>query len=335
MQPTKSGGGPHTQAPAGAHSGSPLQVQRPAVQPSALSESQTLPQLPQLFRSEVVFAHVPEQHWSVPAQTRPHAPQFPTSVLMLAQVPEQQRWLAEQPGPVPQPHVPIRHVSPAAHAGEQGTSAVHDPPMHASPGAHAFPQKPQLVVLVPVSTHEVPQQVAPLVQVPDPHLQVPSSHTSSPVQAGEQGVTTHAPSTHSSPGAQRMPHPPQLAGLLSTSTHAPPQQISVPVHAGPVPQRQTPVLQTLPRGTQFTPQVPQSRRLLVTLAHAPIQHIRPPSHPVSGAHSATHAPPRQTVIAGQVIGQPTPTPPSVAGGVPVSGIVPSVGDAPPSSKPPP
>lgn len=94
------------------------------------------------------------------------------------------------------------------------------------------------------------------------------------------------------------------------STQRPSQQSSVPVHAGPAPQRHSPPAHTLPRPSQLLPQVPQSVSALIVFTHAPSQHVRPPSHGSSGEHVATQAVPRQTVPEGQLIGH---IPPSRAG----------------------
>lgn len=333
MHPRNNGAGPQMQGPAGMHSGSPSHMQRPDAHSFAVSEPQARPQLPQLLASDWVLVQTLAQQASLPPQVRPHAPQLAMLARVSTQVPVQQVWPVAQPGPVPQPHVPILHVSPAAHAGEQGTSAVHDPPMQASPVPHTLPQTPQFLVSVAVTTHEVPQQVPPAAHMPEPHRQTASTHTSSPTQAIGQGVTAHIPSTHSSPGSQRVPQPPQFAGLVRTSTHTPPQQISVPVHAGPVPHRQSPVEHTFPRGEQFAPHVPQSRRLLSRLTHAPMQHVRPPPQGSSGEHAATQAAPRHTLPMGQDIVQPIP-PPSV-GGTAESVVDPSTGGGSPASSPPP
>ena len=107
------------------HSGPPLHVHEPASQPSAVAESQRLPQVPQLLRSLVVSTQVPLQHCSRPPQVRPQAPQFAT-LSRLAHDPPQHARPAPQVAPAPQRQTPPMHVSPAGQP--PGHVAWHVPP---------------------------------------------------------------------------------------------------------------------------------------------------------------------------------------------------------------
>jgi hypothetical protein len=101
---------------------------------------------------------------------RPHAPQLPTLDEVSVQVPVQQTCVPTQAEPPPQRQVPATHVSPARHAGSQGTSSVQPPARHTRPAPHTFPQVPQLEVLVCTSTHAPPQHACPALQAaPAPH----------------------------------------------------------------------------------------------------------------------------------------------------------------------
>lgn len=234
---------------------------------------------------------LPEQHWNVPLHVRPHAPQLPTSVIGLMQRPSQHCCPPAHAAPLPHRQVPTVQVSPGPHAGEHGTSVVQVPPMHTAPPVHGLPHIPQFIPSVDVSTHEVPQQVAPAVHAPAaPQRHTESTHVASPVHAGVHGSATHMPLSQICPVPHGCPQPPQFASSLRTSAHIPPQQISLPVHTGPVPHRHSPAAHTLPRPMQFRPHIPQSSNVFVKLTHAPEQHVRPPPHVLSGSHAVTQLP---------------------------------------------
>ena len=77
----------------------------------------------------------------------------------------------------------------------------------------------------------------------------------------------HTPEQQLSVAAQAFPHLPQLPTLDDVSTHVPPQQTWVPVHAAPAPQRHAPAAQVSPvrhAGSQGTSSV-----------HPPAKHTRP------------------------------------------------------------
>lgn len=165
------------------HSDPPPQVHEPFVHPSVTSESQVRPQLPQLFLSERVFLHVPEQHSSVPGHTRPQAPQFAT-VFTFVQVPLQHCSAAEQaraPVPVPQRHCDPEQVVPAGQLTVQ--LVTHVPPVHTWPLEHAAP--------VP-QRHTPPTQTSPV-----PHAGV---HATGPVSVTAASVPPSLDVTNASVG---------------------------------------------------------------------------------------------------------------------------------------
>ena len=116
-----------------------------------LSDVQALPQLPQLaiVCSEVqkpLQEAVPLGHWQVPfTQILPllqivlHEPQLLESVFRLAQAPLQIVWLLEQ--------------------------VIQEPAAQAAPDAHLWPQKPQLLLSVCLSTQILLQAAWPPVQL--------------------------------------------------------------------------------------------------------------------------------------------------------------------------
>jgi hypothetical protein len=284
----------------------------------------------------VVLVHTLEQHCSLPEHTRPHAPQCPTLVARFTHSPEQQRRLAVHGADDPHRHAPATHVSPMPQAGEQGTSVVHDPLRQTCAPVHAVPHAPQCAVLVLVSTHAAPQHAWPAAHAaPAPHWQTPSTQLSPVAHAGLHAGATQAPATHSSPVAQRVPHPPHAIASVCVSAQRASQQ-SVPVaHGSAAPQRHVPTEHTLPRPSQTAPHAPQSLSELSVLTQPPPQHVRPPSQGSSGEHCATHVVPRQTVPAGHAEGQRSP-PASSRGDVPSIGVRASKpGSTPASGSPPP
>ena len=167
------------------HAGPPPQVHAPDVQPSAVSPH-ALPQEPQWLTVTFVLMQVPLQQLSVDGQTRPQAPQFATSLpLTLVHVPSQQDWVAPQAAPVPHLHTPPTQLSPALHAGSQGTSSVHVPDTHVRSPSQTMPHPPQLFGSVSVLMHAPPQHPVPAPQgSPPPHLQAPSTQVSPAAHAG-------------------------------------------------------------------------------------------------------------------------------------------------------
>jgi hypothetical protein len=261
---------------------------------------QTSPQVPQLFSSRARSKHAPPQQlwpaghgspqavqfasetgmhalaqhsWSAPHAV-PHAPQLLASFGV--QVPPQQSSSDAHAFPhVPQlagsldmsTQEPAQHVMPidaqssvqAMHVIDAGSA--HVPPQQLSPAVQALPHMPQFSMLTRVSAHVPPQHVRP-----SPHTlpHVPQ-FASSPV------VSAQAPSQHSwSP--HPAPHSPQCVWLDSSSTHAPPQQVSPSPHARP----QVP---------QFTSSVLRSK----PLSTAPSQSLSRPSHTSIIGVGAMHA----------------------------------------------
>ena len=152
-----------------------------------------------------------------------------------------------------------------------------------APAAQTFAHAPQLRLLVDVST----QVVAP----PAP------GHAVCPVaQPGWQ-----APFTHSLPGPQRIPHPPQSTGSLDGSTHSEPHRVV------PAEQVHSPATHEAPAG-QVVPHAPQSKGLLVRSTHAFAQSVLP------FAHSVVQTPAEQTLPGVHI----SPQTPQLAGSLSVS-----------------
>jgi hypothetical protein len=126
-------------------------------------------------------------------------------------------------------------------------------------------------------------------------------------------VLMHTPEQQLSVPAQVRPHAPQLPTLDDVSTHDPPQQTWVPVHAAPAPQRHAPAAHVSPvrhAGSQGTssvhppakqtrpashtlPQVPQFEALVCTSTHAPPQHAWPAMHAGPAPHWQVRVVPSQ------------------------------------------
>jgi hypothetical protein len=125
----------------------------------------------------------------------------------------------------------LRQIWPAAQ-GRPSVPQVHAVPEHALAvmGSHAFPHVPQFMKLrserpsVPEGTlrftHVVPQQ------------RCVEGHEGEHAPGGPRSMLgtepsfigmplTHDPTRQSWPGAQRIPHPPQLFASVATGTHTP------------------------------------------------------------------------------------------------------------------
>lgn len=270
------------------------QRQPPPTQRSATVVSQTLPQPPQLARSDAVSTHRPEQHDSPAAQHVAPQTVAPagqqrnveplerhTSPSAQAAVPHRQAPITHRsfsPQACPQPpqwsvldvmfvHAPSQQASPAA----QIEPPHEQPPMmHDSPGPHAVPHAPQCRVSLITSTQLVPQHVSP-----SPH-------------GGEHSTRTQIPSAHVSSAAQACPHEPQLAGSVVVSTQAVPQQVRPASQPPQGSGMQIPVRHTWPAG-QAAPQAPQFVALSCRFAHpAPGQHVVPAAQ--AAAPSQVQAP---------------------------------------------
>jgi hypothetical protein len=88
---------------------------------------------------------------------------------------------------------------------------------------HAVKQSPQCIASVLVFT------------------QTPEQSVAAPVH-----VIAHEPKSQRAPDGHAMPHPPQLRGSLSKSTHVAPHGICVPVHTGGPPPVHVPMEQSAP-----------------------------------------------------------------------------------------
>ena len=87
--------------------------------------------------------------------------------------------------------------------------AVHAPALQTCPAAQALPQAPQLVALVPTSTHVPEQSICP---------------------AGHITAGRHAPIAQVCPIGQAIPQAPQLLLSVCVLTHVPEQSVWPPVH---------------------------------------------------------------------------------------------------------
>jgi len=212
------------------------QRQAPPAQRSATVVSQTVPQPPQLARSDAVSTQRPEQQdWPgaqhvAPQTVAPAGQQRNVAPLARHTSPSAQAAVPHKQAPIahrsfsrqacPQPpqwavldvmfvQAPPQQASPAA----QIAPPHEQPPMmQDSPGPHAVPQVPQCSALLIRSTQLVPQQVSP-----SPH-------------GGEHSRRTQMPSAHRSSAAQACPHEPQLAGSVAVSTQEVPQQVRPAAH---------------------------------------------------------------------------------------------------------
>ena len=138
------------------------------------------------------------------------------------------------------------------------------------------------------------------------------------VPAGQLTVqgTVHVPPTHERPAAQAMPQRPQFAAFVLVSTQPPPQQVCVPVHAVPAPQRHVPDTHVSPvshAGVHI--EAPVSRTGPVSRGGAPVSGIAPLSGlgPVSGTGPVSRgngASMPITYASGGVVGRPASRPPS-------------------------
>jgi hypothetical protein len=213
--------------------------------------SQTLPQLPQLFLSTLVFVQLPR-----PASTSPHI------------------W--KPPG---QAHIELIQISPAPHCfphapqlaglfvtlvqtGGMPQSVVfaghaQAPPMQTVPPVQAMPHPPQLFGSVFVSTQAPVQSV------------VPAGHMVVQVIA-QTCIEVHI-----------VPQPPQFCGSVFVSTQTPPQSV-------PTAQPHMPPLQTCPP-THLVPHPPQLFGSLLVFTHAPPHMTCMVGHPVFVQAPATQA----------------------------------------------
>jgi hypothetical protein len=129
----------------------------------------------------------------------------------------------------------VRSVQPEVHTVN---GQLQTPEEQVSFGSlHTFPQAPQFCVLEVVSTHPVPLQNVPAVQ-----LHAPAEHVAPLPQATPHvpqlfgsdvrsrqidpqlpcPAAQHAPAEHVVPAAQTRPHAPQLSGSDARTTQAAP-----------------------------------------------------------------------------------------------------------------
>lgn len=131
-------------------------------------------------------------------------------------------------------------------------------------------------------------------------LSVVSSTQPSPHAAWPVGQT-HFPATQVCKPAHALPHPPQLAGSLSTSTQVPLQETDPSQAAGPPASggvgTHMPLEHVSPAGQRLL-QDPQLFGSLVRSTHAP------PQLTAGAVHAAAHAPLLQTSLVGHVVPHP-------------------------------
>jgi len=206
------------------HTSPGSQVLPQAPQLAALVER--LSQMPAAFPGPGPFAalgHVvsPVGQVQVPAvqvapvgHADPHAPQFVALVLVS---------MHSVPPPPPGPPCTVQRVCPVAQPVVQALST------HVSAPMQRFPQPPQLVLLLVVSTHWLLQE-----------LRLP--------------LHTHCPFEQLAPVPQALLQAPQLFGSLSVLTHAPPQFVSpasVSHSRTQLPPEQTPPSHLFPHAPQL------------------------------------------------------------------------------------
>jgi hypothetical protein len=233
----------------------------------------TLPHLPQLLASLVVFLQAPLQQVVPAAHLRPQEPQLFESVVVLVHtVPlpagHELGPTAGQPGSVTLPwqHVdgelhglmgvqtPLAHVLPAGHTLPHLPQLLASlvvflqaPLQHVAPAAHLLPQAPQLLASVVVLVQTVPllagHELGPTVGQPGRGA-LPWQHVLG-CRHGLMGV--HTPLLHVLPPGQTVPHLPQLLASLVVFLQAPLQHVAPAAH--------------------LLPQVPQLLGSVVVLVH--------------------------------------------------------------------
>ena len=176
--------------------------------------------LPQSVNAGFVQTHIPPRHTVPAGQWLPHEPQFCESPIKLAQT-------------LPQSVYPLLHCTlqtPLLHVTVELGGAVHfwpqlpqlfgsvprftqalpqrlspagqtqEPKLHPAPAGQTFPQPPQFVGSVKISTQTAEHVVTP-----------------------RRVWQAHWPPTQAPGGAQSLPQPPQLPGSTLTFVQAPPQ----------------------------------------------------------------------------------------------------------------
>jgi hypothetical protein len=153
---------------------------------------------------------------------------------------------------------PLQSMLPAGH--------VQVPPTQLAPEGQAFPHAPQLVLLVFVSTQDVPHCVS------DPQ---PDEHT---------------PALQTCPVAHMCPQVPQLLASEEVGTHAP---LHTVVPAGQVhwpPLHDAPIGHALPQSPQFFASDMVSTQAPPQLNKPPEQTQRPLEQVVPAPHTVVHVP---------------------------------------------
>jgi hypothetical protein len=257
------------------------QTHSPSVQELASRGSQTLPQAPQLSRSEpTVLQPVSQQSWPVrqrsaeplhvqcvrgvvPSVTQPVAiggsslrqslpqePQLAASVVVSVQVSPQ-------------------HRSGSVHGGEQAET-MQAPASQIWPDSQELPQVPQLARSVRMSTQVTPQHIVPPVQ--------PPGHAS-PAQT---------PAVHATPDGHSRSHEPQFMRSICRLAQAAPQHTSPRPQVLPPqeqkPERHWPPVQAVPHDLQFSSSVSRSTQRL-----SPQTIGSATSQPPSGSEQRTTA----------------------------------------------
>jgi hypothetical protein len=216
---------------------------------------------------------------STGSQILPQLPQLFRSPLRSAQVPEQLIWPAGQ-------HVPLEQTWPALQAGP--LPQWQPPPAQLSPAPQAWLQAPQWAVSILRLIQVPPQLVVPAAQHL-PLLQVVWVRTGGrPPEAIGAQTCPHAPQLRLSacrsvqpprqqpwPAAQALPQTPQLLGSLARSSQSPRQQTLPPGQSEPrLPQVHFPLTQLSPKGQAWL-QPPQLAVSALRSRQAPPQLVWP------------------------------------------------------------
>ncbi len=281
-----------------------------------------------------VIAHVPAAHVWPAAQVVPHVPQLALSVMKFAQYAVAPAPHCVSPAPHVMVHAPAEHTSPAA-------QVVPQPPQLAlsvwkfaqnasAPDPHCVSPLPQVVAQTPAeqtcpAEHVVPHvpqlalsvwKFAQYAVAPVPHWVSPVPHDVRQLPA-EQTV----PAAHEAPAAVpvQLPVAPQYAGLVSGSTHDPPQKTrpaghshaaEPPLEGGAQSWPPVQMLPALPAPLSPHPALaPQCDRFEFGSMHDPPQSTRPGAH--ESWHVATAPPPgAEHTVPGPHDEPALPTPPT-------------------------
>jgi hypothetical protein len=267
---------------------------------------QTTPHPPQFFGSVAVLVHIASQQTSPVAQT-PHVGGWQMPPAQLSPVGQAFPHLPQLFGSVSMSVQPVwQHCSTPVQTGPplHDIGGVHTPPTHVSPVAQTSPHPLQFFGSVLVSVHPLGQHCSTPVQT-GPPLQVAAALQTAP--------------THVSPGAQAMPHPPQLSGSVSMSVHPLAQHCSAPRHGG-WPLHVVPGMQLLSEhwlpGGQTSPHPPQLFGSVVVSVHPSAQHCSMPSHGGRPLQETllVQTPPEHVAPGGQT----SPHPPQLSGSLSTS-----------------